>query len=389
MQMNPAVRLAAMLFSAFFWVATGTAGPVTARDSGVRKVHNGWIAGHKDHTWQDQQITLSSDAISYGIKYRACVDPSHPGVWVCDEGFIGMPRPNVANWYHTGFYHIEIGGKQLGSHPLTAMGITESGERGAFHMVWDTPEYVARLQFLLPPGSDHLLTRLSWRPKPGRTVGPVKVRFTCYPSFFTTAHNRQGDRTLTTPRTTVHEVTTEELAPAEDTYLLYTDGVFDVAKGEGSGPCAMLFLPEQIASGRVQLGGYAVQTKLEAGPDAHELRFAFWDLTGKTNAEAQALMKASADQAREELRAAVFSPLSLARFSPEAATAEIGELLAAARDDGTRLRPGMEKLLRTLSGLKARAGQGDWQADAEFAKQVREYEALVWKLKIFALLNRP
>ncbi len=389
MQMNPAVRLAAMLFSAFLWAAAGAVGAVAARDSGVREVHNGWLAGHKDHTWQDQQITLSSDVISYGIKYRACVDPSHPGVWVCDEGFIGMPRPNVANWYHTGFYHIEVGGKQLGSHPLTAMGITESGQRGAFHMVWDTPEYVARLQFLLPPDSGHLLSRLSWRPKPGHRVGPVKVRFTCYPSFFTAAHNRQGDRTLTTPRTTVHEVTTAELAPAEDTYLLYTDGVFDVAKGEGSGPCAMIFLPEQIASGRVQLSGYAVQTKLEAVPDIRELRFAFWDLTGKTNAEGRALMKASADQAREELRAAVFSPLSLTRFVPAAAAAEIRELLAAARDDGTRLRPGIEKRLRTLSGLKTQAGQADWQADAEFAKQVREYDALVWKLKIFALLNRP
>ncbi len=391
MQMNPSARLTLMtvLASAHLWTAAAATGSVSVRDSGVRELHNGWIAGHKDHTWQEQQITLSSDTICYAIKYRACVDPSHPGVRVCDEGFIGMPRPNVANWYHTGFYHIEIGGKQLGSHPLTAMGITESGYRGAFHMVWDTPEYVARLQFLLKPGSDHLLSRLSWRPKPGHAVGAVKVRFTCYPSFFTAAHNRQGDRILTTPRTAVHETTTAKLAPAEDTYLLYTDGVFDVAKGEGSGPCAMLFLPEQIASGRVQVGGYAVQTRIEAAPDTHELRFAFWDLTGKTNAEARALMAACAEKVQRELRDTVFAPASLARYVPAAAAAEVRELLDAARDDGTRLRPRLERLLRTLNTLKTRAGQGDWKAEAEFAKQVREYDALVWKLKIFALLNQP
>lgn len=363
--------------------------PVTARDSGVKKVHNGWLVGHKDHTWQEQLVTLSSDVIRYSIKYRACVDDSHPGVCVRDEGFIGMPGPNVANWYHTGFYHIEVNGKELGSHPLTDMRVTESGGRGAFHMVWDTPDYVARLQFLLEPGSDHLLSLLGWEPKPGRTVGPVKVRFTCYPSFFTAARNRQGDRTLTTPRTRVHETATAELVPGDDTYLLYSDSVFDVAKGEGSGPCAMLFLPEQIASGRVQVAGYPVQTMLEPVPDTRQLRFAFWDLTGKTNAEAQAHMDACAGRVQQELRDVAFRPESVVRYVPAAAGAEIETLLADARDDGTRLRPKAEESLATLNDLKARADRGEWEAEAEFVKRYREYDALVWKLRIFALLNRP
>ena len=363
--------------------------PVTAQDSGPKAVHNGWIAGHKDHTWQDQFIRLSSEVISYQIKYRACVDASHAGVRAFDEGYIGMPGPNVANWYHTGFYHIEINGEQLGVHPLTDMRVTETGRRGAFHMVWDTPQYVARLQFLLAPGADHLLSKLGWEPKPGHTVGSVKVRLTCYPSFFTAARNRQGDRTLITPRTSVHETAVAELVPAQDTYLLYTDTVFDVANGEGAGPCAMVFLPEQVAAGSVRVAGYPVQTMLAAASGTRELRFAFWDFTGKTNAEAQAYMTAHAARVQTELREATFSPEALTRFDPASAKAEIEKLLTDARADGQRLRPEISSLLQRLSELRAGAKQGRWEADAEFSELCPKLDALTWKLRIFALLNTP
>lgn len=363
--------------------------PVTAKDSGPKFVYNGWIAGHKDHKWKEQYVTLSSDIITYKLKYRACVDPSHPGVCAFDEGYIGMPAPSVANWYHTGFFHIEMNGKQLGIYPLTDLRVTETGSRGAFHMVWDTPDAVARVQFLLEPGSDHLLSRLAWTTKPGRTVHSVKVRFTCYPSFFTAAHNRKGDRTLTTPRTSVHEPGRVKLVPAEDAYLLYTDGVFDVAKGEGVGPCAMLFLPEQIADGSVHVTGYPVQTRLEAAPDIHQLRFAFWDLTGKTNADAHSYMTARAAQVQKHLREVNFRSEGLVRFDPTAAKAEIARLLTGAREDGNRLRPQAEALVRKLCTLKASADRGDWRAEARFASTYPKYQALLWKLKIYALLNAP
>lgn len=368
---------------------TAFVSPVTAQDSGPKTMRNGWIAGHKDHTWQEQLVRLSSDVISYQIKYRACVDASHAGVRAFDEGYIGMPGPTAANWYHTGFFHIEINGEQLGIHPLTDMRVTESGGRGAFHMVWDTPHYVARLQFVLAPGADHLLSQLRWQPKPGHTVDLVKVRLTCYPSFFTAARNRQGDRTLITPRTSVHETAGVKLVPAQDTYLLYTDTVFDVANGEGAGPCAMLFLPEQIAAGSVRVASYPVQTMLEAASDTHRLRFAFWDFTGKTNAEAQSRLTEHAVNVREALAQATFSAEALVDFDPVAAQADIEKLLTNARADGQRMRAEISSLLRQLGQLKTSAEQGQWEAEAEFAELHPRYDALTWKLRIFALLNTP
>ena len=195
--------------------------------------------------------------------------------------------------------------------------------------------------------------------------------------------------TVTTPRTSVHEPATAALEPAADTFVLYSDGVFDVAKGEGSGPCAMLFLPEQIASGTVQVSHYPVQTKLEAKPDVQELRFAFWDLSGKTNVDALVAMTACAAQTQEHLRKVSFRPESLERFDPDAAASEVTRLLDDAKEDGARLRPHTEKLVQELVVLKAKSDQGDWSAGATFAKRFPQYEALLWKLRIFALLNTP
>jgi hypothetical protein len=163
--------------------------------------------------------------------------------------------------------------------------------------------------------------------------------------------------------------------------------VFDVAKGEGVGPCAMLFLPEEIVAGSVQVGGYAVQTRLEAAPDTHRLRFAYWDFTGKTNADARTRMTACAVQVQRHLREVSFHSETLERFDSSTAQAEISALLKAAREDGNRLRGKAETLIRKLVDFKAGAARGDCQAEVGFADAWPEYDALLWKLKIYALLN--
>ena len=151
----------------------------------------------------------------------------------------------------------------------------------------------------------------------------------------------------------------------------------------------MLFLPEQLASGSVHIAGYPVQTTLEAAPGTQQLRFAFWDFTGKTNAEAEARMAAHAVNVRGELRDATFSPEALVRLDPAAAKAGLETLLTHARDDGERMRAEMSSLLQRLEELKSRAEQGQWEAEAEFSELHPTYDALTWKLRIFALLNTP
>ena len=366
-----------------------TAKAVTVRDSGAKTSTGSWKEGHKDHKFQEQTIVLDSGKVCYTLKYRSCVDPSHPGVCANEEGYIGMPTPSSANWYHSGFFFITLNGKDVGLVPLTDMRITEAGARGGCHMVWDTPDATVRVQFLVAAGSDRLLSQLSWTAKPEHKVDSVSVRLTCYPSFFTSHHRRQGDRTVTTPRIEKREPESLDLVPSEDTYLLYTDGVFDVAKKEGDGPCGLMFLPEEIASGKVSISNYPVQTTLQAVPSTQRLRFAFWDFFGKTNADVKAYMKENGMKIQQELRQTEFRPECVLRFDPVAAKAQLDQLLTSSLEDGAKLKPTVEKLLQQMTELKVKSEAGVWNADADFAKLQPELEAMTWKLKIFALLNAP
>jgi len=362
---------------------------VTVRDSGAKFSIAGYREGHKDHKWQEQTIALDSGKKCYTLKYRSCVDPSHPGVRANEEGYIGMPTPSSANWYHSGFFFITINGKDIGEAPLIDMRVTETGARGACHMVWDTPDATVRVQFLLANGSDHLLSDVSWTAKPGKKVESVNVRLNCYPSYFTSHNRRQGDRTVITPRIEKHETTAFDLVPNEDLYLLYLDGVFDVAKGEGDGPCAMLFLPEEIASGKINISNYPVGTSLKAAPTAKRLRFAFWDLSGMTNAVAKTYFKDNVSRLQQELRQVEFLPESILYFNSVTAKAETDKLIADAKEDGVSLKAKVTELLKKMTELKTKAEANDWSAAAEFAKAQPEFEALMWKLRIYALLNTP
>jgi hypothetical protein len=360
--------------------------PVGVQEHGPT-YRTGWKEGHRDHKWEERSVVLDSGARCYTLKYCACVDPSHPGVRALEEGYIGMPTPTVANWYHSGFFFVRVNGQEVGELPLLDMRATERGPRGGCHLVWETPDARVRVQFLLVGGAEGLLSQVTCVPKDGKRVESLEILVRCYPSFFTSAHRRQGDRTLITPRTEGHEPSTVTLDPVADTWLLYQDTVFDVAKGEGDGPCAMLFLPEDIAAGTVELTNYPVNTVLKAAPGTQRLRFAFWDFSGRSNAEALAFLREHGEVVRKELTSIEFRPLDVASFEAAHAPAEVGRLLAAAAQDGIRFKVEAEGLVGKLVGLKTRADGGDWTAEAEFAQVAADYDALRWKLRIFALLN--
>lgn len=363
--------------------------PLVAVQEREPTYRSGWREGHQSHKWEERSVMLDSGKVAYTIKYSSCVDPSHPGVRVNEEGYIGMPTPCTANWYHGGFFFVRVNGQEIGESPLLDMRATERGERGACQLVWENAEARVRVQFLVTGGSERLLCQVTCLPKEGKKIDALEILCRCYPSYFTSHNRRQGDRTLITPRTEGHEPATVTLEPAADTYLFYQDGVFDVAKGEGEGPCAMLFLPDEIASGTVELTNYPVNTVLQAAPGVRRLRFAFWDFQGRTNADAAGFLKQHGAAVRDELRALDFRPPLLAAFDAGAIPGEMKALLAAAAADGERLRPDAEALVAKLLDIKLRAEQGDWAAEAEFAQQFADYEALRWKLRIYGLLNTP
>jgi len=370
--------------------ASGAEVPEAVRvfDGGAQMSAASWECT-SGHQVRKQRITLDSGLRKYTFLVSGCQDPSHEGKHPCSEGNFGMPDPISGNWYWGGFFRVLVNDVDATVCDLKDLRVTEPGPRGAFQTVWAHPDAEVGLRLLLLPGGNHVLANLVWKPTAGATIDSVRVQLTCYPSFFTAARNRAGERHCMTPRIDQTEPTTLELQPESDTWLYYYDAVFDVAKGEGDGPCAALVGPEGVQGGRVEIGGYAVQTHLDLKPEAGDARLAFYDFSGLTNAAAEAYLRANADADLAELQAADFRPQAVRDMDLGALKAEALKLLADAAEDGPTFEPRVKELLASLDDLKGRADTGDWVAEADLATRVADSADLFWKLRAFAALNTP
>jgi hypothetical protein len=384
-----------LLGAAILWAVALAGGPLAAEpppgevtvSDGGSQIAPAVYECTPGHRVESHRVTLDSGAARYTFLYRGCTDPSHGELRPAAEGNFGMPEPSPANWYWGGFLNILINGKDATLYRLVDLRAIESGRRGAFQVVWAHPDAEVGLRLLMLPGANHVMAQLVWKARPQAALGSVALRLTCYPSFFTAARHRRGDRHCQTPRTDRHEPETLELAPDRDAYLYYYDTVFDRAKGEGDGPCAALLAPGAVQGGRVQIGDYAVITDLALRPKAGQARLAFYDFTGRTNAEAQGYLKAHAAIDRARLAEADFRPESLGRAPADRLPALAEGLLTAAGDDARPYRAKMEAVLRRAAALQAPVVRGDWKAEADLAALLDDSADLFWKLKALALLN--
>lgn len=367
-------------------VAAAQAGTVSVRDSGVRQSPASWECT-PGHPVEKRDFALDNGAICYSFAYSGCVHPSHGEKRPSSEGNFGMPTPTRANFYAGGFLGVIINGEDAITYRVEDLQVLEEGARGTIQAVFAHPDATVGLRLMLLPDSNHVLCLISWRPRAGAVIESVQVKLITYPSFFTSFHHRQGERHCRTPRTDRQEVGTLEIVPGEDGYLYYYDAVFDVAKGEGDGPCATVLGPEGVIGGQVTIASYPVISLIDFDPAAGAARLAFYDFAGQTNAQAQAYLDEhwQADQA--ELATMDFRPLAVQNLDVAAFAERTRALLAQAADDGEELRPRVEELLGQLATAQAQAEAGDWQAEASLAALLRDSEELLWKLRIFALLN--
>jgi hypothetical protein len=364
----------------------GPSGEVSVQDSGsqINPVTFECTPGHKAET---RLISLDSGAVKYTFRYCGCQDPSHGDLRPAAEGNFGMPAPTTANWYWGGFLFVLVNGKDATQYRLGDLRVIETGRRGALQILWAHPDAEVGLRLLMLPGANHVMAYLVWRPRPQAAVKSVVVRLVCYPSFFTAARHRRGERHCQIPRIDKREPEALKLVPDQDVYLYFYDKVFDTAKGEGDGPCAALVAPEAVLGGQVQIGDYAVITELRLKGEAGQARLAFYDFTGRTNAEAEAYLKAHAVEDLAQLANADFRPEAVRRLQADRLQAEATQLLAAAADDGKPYRAKIEEFLSRVAALKASADRGDWKAEAELASVLAGSEDLFWKLKAMAALN--
>lgn len=367
-------------------VAAAQEASVSVRDTGVSTHPARWECT-PGHPVEKRDFTLDNGRIRYSFAYSGCVHPSHGEKRPSSEGNFGMPSPTRANFYAGGFLGVIINGEDAITYRVKDMQVLEEGPRGVIQAIFAHPDADVGVRLMLLPGSNHVLCLISWRSREGATIESVEVKLTTYPSFFTSFHHRQGERHCRTPRTDQQEVSTLEIVPGEDAYLYYYDAIFDVANGEGDGPCATVLGPTGVIGGRVSIASYPVHSYIDYDPAAGEARLAFYDFAGLTNAEAQAYLDEhwQADQA--ELAATDFRPLAAQELDVAAFAEQTRALLEQAADDGEALAPQVEELLDRLEAAQARARAGDWQAEASLASLLRDSQDLLWKLRIFALLN--
>ena len=344
------------------------------------------IAGHKV---EKRKITFDSGAVCYTFQYSGCVDPSHGDKRPSAEGNFGMPEPTPANWYWGGFLRLLINGVDAINYKVEDWKVMESGSRGSFQAIFAHPEAEVCPRMVMLPDSRCAMCSLQWKPRSGATIRSVVIELRCYPSFFTAARHRRGERHCLTPNSDTPEPQTLQINPTADVWLLFKDNVFDVANGEGDGPCAVLIDPRNITGGRVVVGGYAVMTTLDCRPEAGQARLGLYDFTKWTNAQAENFMRNQGMKDHATLLATDFRPLSVQQLNIERWKAEAEQLLIQAGEDASPFRKQVESLLAKAANLKAQCDQGDWRAEAQLAAEIAASADLFWKLRAFAILNNP
>jgi hypothetical protein len=362
-------------------------GGATARDGGPQTSLSVWECQNSAHTILKRNVSLENALVRYGFQFAGCQDPSHEGKHPCSEGNFGMPEPVSCNWYWCGFMRIEINGTDAALYTIDDLRVTDSGARAGFQVIWAHPDAEVGLRLMLRPGSNHVEGDLTWKPREGANLRTISLKLTCYPSFFTTSQQRKGERHCQTPRVDCAEGQPMDLQPTQDTWLYYYDAIFDMARGEGEGPCAAMVAPEAFLGGSVQITDYPVLTTVDLKPEVGEARLAFWDFAGKTNAEAREYLDTNGARDLADLQVADFRPLTVQRLHLADLQAEVNRLVAEAAEEGAALKPRADELLGKLTTLQEKAGAGDWRAQAEMASLVLGSEDLMWKLRIFAALN--
>ena len=355
-------------------------GPETTR-------HLTTYAGHERQILHEREARLDTGAQTFGVRYVAGYDPAIADRVFPLEGSIGMDAPSLCNWYHSGFLWVFLDGEDAGTAPLSSMNVSEMGDRGIVDMVWHHPKATVRVRFVAYPGKDALYAEIAIEPTVPLTRSEVRMR--CYPCYFTTHNKRVGARRIQTPNGLVKEGENQVLPAAQHTWALYYDEVFDVAKGEGEGPCALAFAPDGVQTIQHVPGGYAVDTTLSLAPETRVLRVAFWDFRGRTNSDALARLTEAAADTLADMKALDFTPQAIRSFDPLALRTLLERTASIAS-----LEPALKERVRTaLAHLQNGTNDETGQDSRSIARQesvllaLSTYETLVWDIKLADLLN--
>jgi len=331
----------------------------------------------------EQHFTFALGDTTFRTRYSVVMDPKQKGKAFPSEGYIGMPGPSSCNWYAGGFLFVRINGRDIGRTKLHAGVVSETGSRAMADLVWDAEVARVRVRLAGLAGDDKLLCEIALEPK--QEIKSLRVLLRCYPSFFTAWHKRNGDRKIATPAATLKQGDNVTLPADKHWYGVYYDTIFDVAKGEGHGPCAAMFPPDTFKTVRFGVGSYGVETELTCRPDARRVRLAFWDFRKQANAAVLDRFRRRAKAWATQLAEFDFTAESVRGFDRKAALAELATLTrsAAVRK---QLGAKADTYRKRIEALVPTTGQPGILQETELVGLITEYRDFLWELKVAALL---
>ncbi|MBU0608432.1 MAG: hypothetical protein KKI08_11140 [Armatimonadetes bacterium] len=350
----------------------------------------GTAEGHKGHDAVAQETRLSTTGITYGLVYNSCWDDSHAPGGADGSAYLGMCQPTSANWYQGGFLRLKINGDDLGIVRLADMWVAEQGRRAAVKMHFDHPHANVLISSLLYANDDRLFVVISLSPK--AEITSLDLSLLSYPSYFTYWNKRDGDRKGLTAIQTYPQADGKKqlLNPAAQWWTAFYDTIFDPAKGEGDGGCAVAFVPEQVSAAEIVVGSYACTMDLKVKPDTRQIRLCFWDFNKHPNQEALTKLSATLPETLERLRS--LSPLPLAITEWDVAAQAVSAHAQLANIAGRqaleqKLTDQTAEMTRLRQELLDNKSPDPAAAEKDLAEKLAAFEQLLWDVKFFVLIN--
>jgi hypothetical protein len=248
---------------------------------------------HDGHTSVAGSFTLTNSLIEYGVRYSACNDVlAHQETdlrraWGQYLPGLGFNKPNVYSWYYNNYIQILLDDMPVGDYILSDLSDESAGGIGKVVATWRTPKAKVDLSFVLMPDHNGVFQELKVHDIT-EPIGSITVKLTGYYWGFG-QDQKQSDGFVTTD------------PEGGNNWALMGNKINDPASGKGSGPCAILVLPDELDSvkfGRpVQMEKFAT---FSPGQTAR-IHWVLWTFPDTPNAKALDYMAGDSDNSRKRL----------------------------------------------------------------------------------------
>lgn len=250
-----------------------------------------------DPAWKARAYELSTAGRVFAIWLPGRMDPSGE-VW---KSRAGMIKPSRANWFQDGFIDLIIGGRPASDFPAEPVSVVSGDDRGSVSIKWLHPEAEVEMEFSLLSGDDKLLVRTTVTPE--SAIPSYAIRLIAYPGSYGGGYGpgrEHRDREAATPERVIQRPASEDnlghstlaLEPGEP-WVLFYDKNFDVGEGQGEGPCAVMFSPDEASRAVVSVRNYeCILTLSYPGTDGPSVsHLLLWDFSGMSNQSALEYMQ--------------------------------------------------------------------------------------------------